>query len=103
MSCGVGHRHDSDPALLWLWLWPATVALMGPLAWEPPHAMGVVLKSKKKKAGRQENREISKCTGIYIKDLQRHRCYKLQMPIRLFLLVLGDKHLLWHSLLVKKN
>ena len=25
-SCGVGHRHGSDPALLWLWQRPAVVA-----------------------------------------------------------------------------
>ena len=98
MSCGVGHRHDSDPALLWLWLWPATVALMGPLAWEPPHAMGVVLKSKKKK--KLEGKKIEKFQNVqeFISKIFRDiRCYKLQMPIRLFLLVLGDKHLLWHS------
>ena len=26
MSCGVGHRHGSDPALLWLWHRLAAVA-----------------------------------------------------------------------------
>ena len=26
MNCGVGHRHGSDPVLLWLWFRPATVA-----------------------------------------------------------------------------
>ena len=36
-----------DPALLWLWCRPAAVALSGPLAWEPPCAAGVALKSKK--------------------------------------------------------
>ena len=34
--------------LLWLWCRPAAVALTGPLAWEPPYAMGVALKRKKK-------------------------------------------------------
>ena len=34
MSCSVGGRHDSDPALLWLWCRPATVAPTRPLAWE---------------------------------------------------------------------
>ena len=43
MSCSVGHRRSSDPALLWLWLWPAAVALIGPLAWEPPYAMDAAL------------------------------------------------------------
>ena len=27
-SCGVGHRHSSDPMLLWLVCRPATVALI---------------------------------------------------------------------------
>ena len=44
MNCGVGHRHGSDPELLWLWCRPATAALIQPLAWEPPYAMGAALK-----------------------------------------------------------
>ena len=44
MSSGVGCRPGSDPALLW----SADVAPMRPLAWEPPCATGVTLKSKKK-------------------------------------------------------
>ena len=47
VSCGVGHRHGSDPALLWLWL--AAVALIQPLAWELPYAAGMALKRQKKK------------------------------------------------------
>ena len=35
MSCGVGHRHGSNLALLWLWCGPAAVAPIQPLAWEP--------------------------------------------------------------------
>ena len=35
--------------LLWLWCRPAAVDLVGPLAWEPPYAMGAALKKKKKK------------------------------------------------------
>ena len=51
MSCGVGRRCSSDPALLWLWHRLAAVALIRPLAWEPPHALGMALeKTKKKKA-----------------------------------------------------
>ena len=35
-----------DPALLWLWLWrrPAATVLIGPPAWDPPHAVGSALK-----------------------------------------------------------
>ena len=36
----------SDPALLWLWCRPAATALIGHLAWEPPCAARVALKSK---------------------------------------------------------
>ena len=32
MSCGVGHRHGSDPALLWLWYRLGAVAPKRPLA-----------------------------------------------------------------------
>ena len=34
--------------MLWLGRRPAAVALIGPLAWEPPHAAGVALKKLKK-------------------------------------------------------
>ena len=44
MSCGVGGRCGSDPMLLWLWCSLAVADLIGPLAWEPPHAEGVALK-----------------------------------------------------------
>ena len=51
MSCGVGHRHGSNPVLLWLWHRPAAKALIRPLTWEPPCATGAALKRKKKKKG----------------------------------------------------
>ena len=47
MSCGVGRRRSSDPALLWLWRRLAATAPIRPLAWEPPHAVGAVLKGEK--------------------------------------------------------
>ena len=44
MSCGVGHRHGSDLALLWLWhKLAAVVALIRLLAWESPYATGAAL------------------------------------------------------------
>ena len=49
MSCGLGHRHGLDLALLWLWYRPAAAALILPLAWETPCAMGAALKIQKKK------------------------------------------------------
>ena len=47
MSCGIGHRHGSDLALLWHR--PVATALVEPLAWEPPYATGMALKRQKKK------------------------------------------------------
>ena len=37
-----------DPELLWLWHRPAAVALIRPLAWEPPYAMNAALKKDKR-------------------------------------------------------
>ena len=48
MSCGIGRRCSLDPKLLWLWCRLVATAPIGPLAWEPPYAMGVALKSQKK-------------------------------------------------------
>ena len=47
VSCGVGCRHGSDPALQWLWCRPTATMPIGPLAWEPPCAVGAVLKEQK--------------------------------------------------------
>ena len=55
MSCGVGHRHGLDPALLWLWHRPAATAPIGPLAWKLPYAVGAALKRQKKKKYIEEN------------------------------------------------
>ena len=44
MTCGVGHRWSSDPALLWLWHRQAAAALIQSLAWEPTYAAGAGLK-----------------------------------------------------------
>ena len=49
MSCGVGRRCGSDPTLRWLWHKPAATAPIQLLSWEHPYAMGVALKSQKKK------------------------------------------------------
>ena len=51
MSCGVGIRHGSDSALLWLWYKPAAAALIRRLAWELPYAVGEALKRQKLKGG----------------------------------------------------
>ena len=60
MSCGVGHRHGSDPALLWLWRRPVAIDPIGHLAWEPPYAAGTSLKRQKKKKKRKEKKKRQK-------------------------------------------
>ena len=49
MSYGVGYRHGSDLALLWLWSKPVTTAPVQPLAWEPPYAADAALKRQTNK------------------------------------------------------
>ena len=49
MSSGVGCRHDAYLVLVGLWCRPGAVALIRPLAWEPPCVTGMALKKKKKK------------------------------------------------------
>ena len=44
-----GFAGVKNPALLWLWRRPAAVSLIQPPAWKFPYALGVALKSKKKK------------------------------------------------------
>ena len=62
MSCGVGCRRGSDPALLWLWRRPVATAPIQPLAWEPPYAAGaaqeMAKRQKKKKKGNEEVQTI---------------------------------------------
>ena len=60
MSCGVGGRRGSDPSLLWLWCKPASAALIRPLAWEPPYAMGAALKKKERKKAKRKRKEVVK-------------------------------------------
>ena len=48
MSCGVCHRHCSDPELLWLWCGLAATAPIRPLAWEPLYAAGAALEKTKR-------------------------------------------------------
>ena len=59
MSCGVGCRRGSDPALMWLWCRPAATAPIRPLAWEPPYAAGAAQRSGKK-TKKIKNKKIKK-------------------------------------------
>ena len=49
MSCGVGCRRGSDPALWCPWRRMEVTAWIRPLAWEPPYAVGAALEKTKKK------------------------------------------------------
>ena len=49
VSCGVGCRCGSDPAMLWLWCRLVATAPIGPLAWEPPYVTGAALKRQEQK------------------------------------------------------
>ena len=64
VSCGVGHRCGSDPALLWLWYRPVAAAPIQPLAWEPPYAMGADLKRPKTKQNKTKQNK-TKHVGLY--------------------------------------
>ena len=49
MSCAVGTRRGSVPALLRLWRRPPAIAPIPPLAWELTYATGAALKEKKER------------------------------------------------------
>ena len=72
MSCGIGHRRGSDCTLLWLWCRLAAIALIRPLAWEPPYAMGVPLKIKKKKKKRRKKKPTNVEEAVYRLWVQRN-------------------------------
>ena len=55
MSCGVGHRHGSDPALLWLWRRPEATDPIRPLAWEPSYVTGAALEMAKRQKKNNNN------------------------------------------------
>ena len=71
MSCGVGRRRGSDPALLWLWHRLVATALIRPLAWEPPYAAAAAQEmakrqkkgKKKKKTKKKKIPQLTRLTG----------------------------------------
>ena len=58
MSCGVGCRHGSDPALLWLWRRLAATALIRPLA--SPYAIGAAQEMAKRQKTKQNKTKKNK-------------------------------------------
>ena len=71
MSCGVGCRRGSDPALLWLWCSSAAVAPIQPLARELPYAVGAALKRKKAK-NKQTSTETIEVLALAVHMLTLH-------------------------------
>ena len=65
MSCSVGNKHGLDLALLCHR--PVATALIRPLALEPPYAIGVALKTKKKKKSNQEPNDDLTSTYHFVK------------------------------------
>ena len=82
MSYGIGCRCGSDPLLLWLWHRLAATALTGPLAWEPPCAVGAALKkiflNKNKK---EEKSQINNLTH-HLNELEKEEQTKPKVSIR---------------------
>ena len=72
MSCGVGCRCSSDPALLWLWHKLAASAPIWPLIWELPHALHVALKNKKKRKDEQFFSMIRRYKWPFLKIYYQH-------------------------------
>ena len=75
MSCGVGRKRGSDPALLWLWCRPVATAPIKPLAWEPPYAVGAALEKNKKRKRKKERKEVGRKEGR--KNLEYNGSYTM--------------------------
>ena len=60
MSCGVGRRYSSDPALLWFWRRLAATAPIRPIAWEHPYTKGATLEKAKRQKKKKKKKERKK-------------------------------------------
>ena len=62
-----------DPVLQWLWCRLVVIALIRPLAWEPPYATSAALKHEKTKI--KTNKQTNKCkdTDIFMFLIVFHR------------------------------
>jgi len=73
VSCGVGHRlslDGLDPALLWLWRRPASIAPVRPLAWEPPYAAGAALEKAKKTKEKKKKKALLQEFLLWLRGLR---------------------------------
>ena len=60
-------EHCTDRVLLQLWCRPAAVATIRPLAWELPHALGVILKKEKKQKTKNLRSSLSEVFDYKLK------------------------------------
>ena len=67
MSCDVGHKRGSDPALLWLWRRPMAMAPIPPLAWEPPYAAVMSLEKAKRQPPQKKKKKKKPQKLYYLK------------------------------------
>ena len=69
-----------DPTLLWLWCRPAAAALIGPLAWEPPYAMGAALEKAKRQKTKQKKtmpaNVVSRKHNV-VRDRKKESCLRI--------------------------
>ena len=85
MNCDIVCRQGSDSGLLWLWCRLATTAPIQPLAWEPPYAACVALKTNKqtnknpKKEGWPHTSLVWVIWGLMV-PLPEHRCKAMTQP-----------------------
>ena len=84
MSCGVDHRHSSDPVLLSLWCRPAAATPIRPLAWEPPCDARVVLKRQKNKTLGKRAHFVILCTRNVVEYLTHLNGETDQCPTDVF-------------------
>ena len=70
MSCGVGCRRGLDLALLWLWCRPVATALILPLAWEPPYAVGTAQENGKMTKKKKKKRLLLTFVGVPVMACQ---------------------------------
>ena len=99
MSCGVGCRRGSDPALLWLWHRPVAIAPIRPLAWEPPYAAGAAQRNSKKKK-RMWCKNLTQETAKPIPTLlplRKNNCKKWRLFYSPIIIEGGGSELIIHS------
>ena len=98
MSCVVLNLRCSS-APVWLWRRLAAVALIPPLAWEPPYAMDVALKSKKTKQNKtkQNKPKTQQKTQNHKLGLRQHLMLQSTNPLQKPKIELESvSSLVWH-------